>query len=104
MKEKKNSESELTWAKKLNWTKTIWKPKDALVEIDRNTIWLFTGQTFDEQKIRLVKNGWTHDHCDICSKEIRENDSCATSDNQIICEECHVEILENKSNSNPKST
>uniref|UniRef100_UPI00404B8875 hypothetical protein n=1 Tax=Fulvivirga sp. TaxID=1931237 RepID=UPI00404B8875 len=87
---------DLEWVLKLTWTESIWEPKDALTEKNGGSTWLYTGQTFNEEKIELVKNGWTHDHCDICSNDIREKDSCAISNNQIICEECHNDFIKNK--------
>ncbi|MEQ8478847.1 hypothetical protein [Fulvivirga sp.] len=87
---------DLDWALELKWTESIWKPKDALVDKNGGSTWLYTGQTFDDKKILLVKNGWTHDHCDICSNDIRENDSCVTSDNQTLCIECYKDFIKNK--------
>jgi hypothetical protein len=92
----KLSKEDLKWAIELNWTETIWKPKDALVEMSGGSNWLYTGQTFDNGKVKLVKNGWTHDHCDICFSNIRKKDSCAVSENQIICTEYHNNFIKNK--------
>lgn len=89
-------QEDLDWALKLRWTKSIWKPKDTLVEMYGRLTWLSTGQTFDNEKIELQKNGWTLDHCDICSADIRENDSCAISESQIICEKCYHDFIKNK--------
>ena len=86
-------QEDLDWALKLNWTESIWNSKDALVDKNGNSIWLYTGQIFDKEKIKLVKNGWTHDHCDICSSDINHGDSCATSDNQIICTVCYNDFI-----------
>jgi len=87
---------DLEWVLKLNWTETNWKPKDALVDKNSKTFWLYNGQAFDKDKIELVKKGWTHEHCDICLNDIKENDSCAKSDNQIICEICYFDFIKDK--------
>jgi hypothetical protein len=84
---------DLEWVLNLKWTESIWEAKDALKEKNSESSWLYTGQSFDKEKIKLVKSGWTHDHCDICSNDIRENDSCAISDHQIICEECYNDFI-----------
>ena len=44
-----------------------WKPRTALIEKGGKQSWLFTGQKFDANYIELVENGWTHDHCSVCS-------------------------------------
>ncbi len=79
--------------KSLNWIETTWKPKDALIGKNDKTAWLYTGQNFDEDLVELIKNGWTHDHCDICSTDIGEMDNCATSGNQIICVACYNDFI-----------
>lgn len=50
-----------------------WKPRPALVEKNRGTSWLYTGQIFDPKYFELVEDGWTDDHCQICSVTIGEN-------------------------------
>jgi hypothetical protein len=52
-----------------------WFSRPALVQKNGKTSWLYTGQKYDETKIDLVEDGWTHDHCQICSKTLSENDS-----------------------------
>ena len=44
-----------------------WKPRSALIERNRGTVWLYTGQKFDPKYIDLIEDGWTHDHCQVCS-------------------------------------
>ncbi len=84
---------ELDWASNLEWSEQAWKPKPALVEKSRGTIYLYTGQTYDTTKIELVEDGWTHDQCDICRSQIRENDSCAVSDGHYICSVCYSDFI-----------
>src|SRR5690606_8902804 len=89
-------EEDLDWAVKLIWTESLGELMDVLVDMNGRSTRLYIGQTFDEKKIELVKNGWTHDHCDICSNDIRAKDSCAISDNQIICKNCYDDFIIDK--------
>lgn len=72
-----------------NWSKIIFKPKPALVDIKSNGIHLYTGQKFDESRFKLDKNGWTHEHCDECFKRLEENDIMYQRDEEIKCEKCY---------------
>ena len=91
---------DLDWVIPLKWVETIWKPKDALVDKNGGTTRLYIGQSFDKEYFDLIKNGWTHDHCDICSSDIREMDKCAISENQIICSVCFNDFIKNKTGHN----
>jgi len=85
---------ELNWARNLQWTKIIWKEKNALVDKKSETIGLYVGQKYDSEHFDLVDNGWTHDHCDICFLEIESNDIAYESDSQILCSYCYFEFIE----------
>lgn len=52
-----------------------WTPRPALIEKNGKTTWLYTGQKFDPNYISLVNDGWTHDHCQICSINISDNEN-----------------------------
>jgi len=52
-----------------------WFPRPALIEKNRKTSWLYTGQKFDPDSIDFVQDGWTHDHCQICSTTISDVDN-----------------------------
>lgn len=84
---------ELLWVKKLNWTSYNWKPQKALIDKKSKNVHLFTGQKFDPESFELAKDGWTHDHCDICFQDIRESDLCAISEGNIICNNCFIDFI-----------
>ena len=52
-----------------------WFPRPALIDQKSGTTHLFTGQRFDSYYFNLNKEGWTHDHCQICSVIISEQES-----------------------------
>ncbi|MBS0645356.1 MAG: hypothetical protein JSR97_02030 [Verrucomicrobia bacterium] len=52
-----------------------WFPRPALIDKNGKTSWLYKGQNFDPKLIELVQDGWTHDHCQICSTTISNVDN-----------------------------
>lgn len=77
------------------WTLEKWKPTPALIDKNGKTSRQYVGQNYDPKYIDLVSDGWTHDHCEICTKTISDRDDIedwATQgyqvDNRWICEEC----------------
>ena len=76
-----------------------WKPRAALIERNRGATWLFTGQKFDAKYIDLVEDGWTHDHCRICSITICENKNEYTitdgyfDGDDWFCKSCYETII-----------
>ncbi|HSC52739.1 MAG TPA: hypothetical protein VLC98_03930 [Phnomibacter sp.] len=78
---------------------TKWFPRPALIEKTLKTSWLYTGQNFDPKLIELVQDGWTRDHCQICSATISEVDneysfSEAYFDNyDWVCKSCYELVL-----------
>ena len=85
--------TELEWARKMEWIKSIWKPKPALMEIGGKSSRPYIGQKFDSKYFEIKNDGWNHEHCDLCSVGIYENDDLFISENQIICESCHSEFI-----------
>ena len=77
------------------WTLEKWRPTPALIDKNGKTSRQYVGQDYDPKYIDLVSDGWTHDHCEICTKTISDRDDIedwATqgyrADNRWICEEC----------------
>ena len=76
-----------------------WNPRPALIEKSGKTTWLYTGQKFDPKYIALVEDGWTHDHCQICSISISEKENEYTITNGYfngynwVCKSCYESIL-----------
>lgn len=53
----------------------------------------YTGQNYDPSRWRLVPSGWDHEHCFLCSKDIRDSDTywSNTGRSKIhLCEECYA--------------
>lgn len=86
-------EEQIQWVKMLNWNLDKWLPKAGLVDKNGNVTHLYFGQKFDETYFDLVDKAWTHDHCDICSNRIEENDECAIAEANIICEVCYEDFV-----------
>lgn len=86
--------TELEWARKTEWTKSLWKSKPALVEINGNSSRPYVGQNFDEKHFEIKEGEWTHEHCDICTAGIYdENEVIYVSNNETICENCHQDFI-----------
>ncbi|WP_431127593.1 hypothetical protein [Flagellimonas flava] len=84
---------ELEWARKAQWTESIWHCTPALVELDGKSCRPYVGQKFNEEHFKIVENFWTHEHCGLCVAGIVENDKIFTSDNNIICSDCYKEFI-----------
>lgn len=57
------------------WDLEKWKPTPALIDKNGKTSRQYVGQHFDPKYIDLVPDGWTHDHCEICTKTISDKDN-----------------------------
>jgi hypothetical protein len=54
------------------------------------------GRTFDTSRFRLVKGGWDHDHCFICSATVKPGDvwwAAEPPDEVGLCLACHGELF-----------
>jgi hypothetical protein len=75
------------------WTFGKWKRTPALNEKNGGSSRQYVGQNYDLKYFDLVQDGWTHDHCEICSKIISDTEDSDTKgynlDNDWICEECY---------------
>ncbi len=92
------NKSDIAYYKSLNWTLQLWKPSAALVDKTGFPSHVYVGQKFDPSYFNLDPEGWTHDHCELCSKTICENpEECETSGynsgNQWLCISCYNSIL-----------
>ena len=85
--------NDLKWARKLEWKETRWKPKPALIEKNSGNSQIYKGQKYDSKFFNLVENGWEHDHCDICTERINEDDNIYESGHQIICKNCWLYFI-----------
>src|SRR5438128_4229062 len=79
-----------------DWTMKEWKAVPALNEKNGRTSAKYNGQNFDPKYFDFIEDGWTHDHCQICSKTISDNPGNSdwatrghTNGNDWICEQCY---------------
>jgi hypothetical protein len=81
-----------------------WQPyaaEDMLIAREPNEGGFFAsrpyhGEPFDEQRFRLVRAGWDHDHCFVCAAKIEPGDAwwAAEPPNEVgLCLECHARLL-----------
>jgi len=81
-----------------------WTPRDALVSNDGRLYTIYTGQTFDPDKMTLCKGFWGHDHCEACNWELNdfqgeEHAVGYFNGYNWLCEECYrLFVLEDRLN------
>lgn len=61
--------------KETNFKFSKWFARPALIDKKSGATHLFSGQKFDKNYFDLDDEGWTHDHCLICSVVISEQES-----------------------------
>lgn len=88
------------WARKDKYELKKWFARKALIDKNGGSSRLYTGQSFDNQYIELKEDGWTHDHCEICSTTLSNLDE-STIENEgyfngqcWICKSCHELFIE----------
>lgn len=81
----------IEYARKEDWQKIKWFPRDALIDKIGGGSRLYTGQKFNPEHIDLVENGWNHDHCDICVQGLYEDskDMSYFDGSNWVCDQCH---------------
>ena len=91
------------WCLTQTWRRETWKPTAALVHKKGGTVSQYRGQKFDPDKIDLVEDGWSHDHCEICWWTLRESDDpddgvgYRNETNGWICSECFEQFVHSQS-------
>ena len=58
-----------------NFKFSKWFARPALIDKKSGTVHLFSNQKFDSNYFDLDNEGWTHDHCQICSVVISDQES-----------------------------
>jgi hypothetical protein len=94
-------EEAVDWCRGRLWTQREWKCRPALVHRKGGAVSLYTGQKYDPEKIDLVEDAWTHDHCTICYFALHESDDRQerfgwVSGYDWVCGECYELFLKNK--------
>ncbi|OGS69135.1 MAG: hypothetical protein A3G95_02760 [Flavobacteria bacterium RIFCSPLOWO2_12_FULL_31_7] len=80
----------LDYLRNLTWNSEIWKSKPALIDKNGGTLRPYIGQKFDNNSFELIKDGWTHEHCEICIERIENNQNAYESQNEDwVCENCY---------------
>jgi hypothetical protein len=83
--------------RRFHWEKRPWVPRDALVERSNQTLYLYTGQSYDPEQFDLWKGGWNEDHCAICwwklSLPVLESGEARTNGQDWLCAECHQRFV-----------
>jgi hypothetical protein len=86
------------------WHKEVWCPTSALVHKKGGRISQYHGQKFDPEKIDLVPDGWSHDHCEICCWALHESNDpengvgYRNETNGWLCSECFEKLIKPKLN------
>jgi hypothetical protein len=82
------------YLRQLNWTQKVWKATPALIDKTGSSPRQYVGQKFDPKYFDLVEDGWTHDHCEICSQTISDKegygdtDGYEAEDGDWLCKDC----------------
>lgn len=88
-----------------DWDIIKWFARPALVEKNRGSVSLYSGQSYDLNYFDLVLDGWNHDHCLSCFKRLSDYKDEETDEygyfyqGEWICESCFIKI-KHSSNSN----
>jgi hypothetical protein len=78
------------------WEYKKWTTRPALIDKSSSSSIEYGGQNYDSKYFDLVQNGWTHDHCEICSATITDGDDGFNIGNTWICQFCHENFIEPK--------
>lgn len=76
-----------------------WMARPALVDKNRKTTRLYTGQKFDPNYIDYVNDGWIHDDCQICFVSIGAYENQYTQTEGYfdgygwVCKSCYETII-----------
>ena len=89
-----NEQEDIEYYKTLEWTFQVWKPTPALIDKNGFASHQYRGQKFDPNYLTIDPQGWTHDHCELCSNVLCENEDDGettgfVSDNLWLCCRCY---------------
>ena len=96
----KDIQDQVSWCLLQQWHEEKWMPTPALIHKKGGIRRQYRGQKYDPDKIDLVADGWTHDHCEICWWTIHESDNdnegrgYRNEYNAWICTECYIQFIE----------
>ena len=87
----------VAWARNQQWKKQKWVARASLVS--KGSTSDYVGQKYNPEHTKLVKDGWTHDHCEICwwtifeSENPEEGVAYTTNGHSWICKECYEQFI-----------
>jgi hypothetical protein len=95
-------EDDITYCRTLNWTRTKWKPRVALVDRKSGSSTPYSGRPYDARHFQVIEGGWSHDHCEICwwtlrdSEDEEEGIGYTDGAGDWLCIECFRKFIENE--------
>ena len=83
-----------TWAVSFQWRERRFEPHDALRNIADHRLALYHGEPFDPAKFVLVKGGWVHFRCTLCSESLYDAEDPTenlgyTNGQEYLCPFCY---------------
>ena len=88
------------WACKQSWKKQKWVARPALVS--KGSVSDYVGQKHNPEYTQLIKDGWNHDHCEICWWTLHESDDpehgegLTTDGHKWLCTVCFTRFIASK--------
>ena len=88
------------WVRKLKWKKKKWIARAALAS--KGSTSDYVGQKYNLEKTKLIEDGWSHDHCEVCwwtlceSDNPEEGEGYTTNGHTWLCGECFENFVQNK--------
>jgi hypothetical protein len=88
-------------ARQMSYTFQRYKAKDMLIARKPNEAGFYgsvpyDGGPFDKKRYRLVRTGWDHDHCYVCSATVEPGDEWWTAEPTHgvgLCLDCHGRLF-----------
>ncbi len=83
-----------TWAVSFEWVERRFEPHDALRNLANHRLSRCQGEPFDPAKFELVKGGWVHYRCTLCSESLYDAEDPTdnlgyTNGQEYLCPFCH---------------
>jgi hypothetical protein len=85
--------------RQLEWTFKKYQATPALIEKSNGSSRPYVGQQYESNYFDLVQDGWTHDHCEICSIPLCESPDAGkiegyNTNNVWLCKICYEHFIE----------
>ncbi len=105
IRDRENREYVENWARNQSYTRTSFQPGPMLISRTPNEAgffasFKFNGESFDEERFRLITGGWDHEHCRLCAATVNPGDEWWSAnrtnsgdDEMGLCLECHAQFF-----------